>query len=279
MARIKVLCDSACDIPDAELAQYGIGLVSLSIRFGDEEFIDRVNLTPHDFWLRCSQSKTLPETAAPSPGAFQLAYEAAADDGYDGVVVVTLSSELSATHQSATLAAAAVRDRIDVRVVDTRAVSMAQGLIAIDVAERALTGQGLDELEAHATSLVGKVGVLAMLNTLEHLIKGGRVGGARALLGQVLSIKPLLKLADGIVTEGGRQRTTARALKTIADEARRHAPLARLALIHGESPEVGALRDLVADIDTRHPLIVADIGPTVGTHGGPGLIGLTWLEA
>lgn len=279
MTRIRVITDSACDIPEGDARRLDIDIVSLSIRFGDDEFTDRVDLTPSAFWAKCKASKTLPETAAPSPGAFQAAYERAKDDGCDGVVVLTLSALLSATHQSAVIASEAVASSIDVRVVDTKAVSMAQGLLAIDVAEAALSGKTLDELVEHAQALVPKVGVVAMLDTLEHLIKGGRVGGARALLGQVLSIKPLLELKDGVVAEAGRQRTRAKALVAIAEVAKTHTPLRRLALVHGASSEVKALEALVAGVATEYPLIVTDMGPVVGTHGGPGIIGLCWVEA
>jgi DegV family protein with EDD domain len=279
VARIRVITDSACDIPEEIARRLDIDIVSLSIRFGDDEFIDRVDLSPAEFWAKCKASKTLPETAAPSPGAFQAAYERAKADGCDGVIVLTLTSLLSATHQSAVIACEAVAGSIDVRVVDTRAVSMAQGLLAIDVAEVAATRVSLDLLVEHAESLVNKVGVVAMLDTLEHLIKGGRVGGARALLGQVLAIKPLLELKDGVVAEAGRQRTRAKALVAIVEVVKSHQPLRRLALVHGASNEVPALETLVADIPTEFPLIVTDMGPVVGTHGGPGIIGLCWIEA
>jgi DegV family protein with EDD domain len=127
--------------------------------------------------------------------------------------------------------------------------------------------------------LTSKVGVIAMLDTLEHLVKGGRVGGARALLGQVLSIKPLLELKDGVVAEAGRQRTRAKALAAIVEVTKSHAPLRRLALVHGDSSEVKALETLAAGISTDHPIIVTDMGPVVGTHGGPGIIALCWIEA
>ncbi len=279
MARVRVITDSACDIPEEDARRLDIDIVSLSIRFGDDEFTDRVDLTPNQFWAKCKASKTLPETAAPSPGAFQAAYERAKADGCDGVLVLTLSALLSATHQSAVIARDAVGDVIAVRVVDTRAVSMAQGLLAIDVAEFALTGADLDQLVERAESLVPKVGVVAMLDTLEHLIKGGRVGGARALLGQVLSIKPLLELKDGVVAEAGRQRTRAKALVAIAEVARSHTPLRRIALVHGASSEVKALEALVAQIPADFPLLTTDMGPVVGTHGGPGIIGICWVEA
>jgi fatty acid kinase fatty acid binding subunit len=278
MARIRVVTDSACDIPEEIARRLNIDIVSLSIRFGDEEFTDRVDLSPEAFWAKCKASKTLPETAAPSPGAFQAAYERAQADSCDGVIVLTLSALLSATNQSAVLGSEAVADKLPVRVVDTKAVSMAQGLLVIDVAEMAATGADLDQLVAHAESLVAKVGVVAMLDTLEHLIKGGRVGGARALLGQVLSIKPLLELKDGVVAEAGRQRTRSKALVAIAEVAKSHAPLKRLALVHGASSEVATLEALVKDVSTENPIIVTDMGPVVGTHGGPGIIGLCWIE-
>jgi len=279
VARVRVITDSAADVPEEYARRLGIDIVSLNIRFGDEEYVDRVDLTPAQFWAKCKASKTLPETSAPAPGAFQQAYERAHADGCDGVIVLTLSALLSATHQSATLASQSVAERIDVRVVDTKAVSMAEGLMAIEIAEAAAGGADLDQLVERATALITKVSVVAMLDTLDHLVKGGRVGGARALLGQVLSIKPLLELKDGVVAEAGRQRTRAKALVAIADVARAHAPLRRLALVHGASSEVANLEALVADIKPEFDLIVTDIGPVVGTHGGPGIIGLCWVEA
>ncbi|MFI5035686.1 MAG: DegV family protein [Acidimicrobiales bacterium] len=276
MSGVRVITDSAADLPAGVADDLGVDMVSLTIRFGDEEFTDRVDLSPDQFWARCKASKVLPETAAPAPGAFQRAYETARDAGYSGAIVPTLSAALSATHQSATLAAQAVAD-FPVRVVDTQAVSMAQGLMVIDLAERARAGASLDELEATALALTPRVGVCAMLDTLEHLVKGGRVGGARALLGQVLNIKPLLELRDGLVAEAGRQRTRARALAAICDVARRHAPLERLAVVHGAAPDLDAFLAMAGQIPSAHPLLVSDIGPTVGTHAGPGIIGLCWV--
>lgn len=278
MSRIRVVTDSASDLPQEYANRLDIDVVSLTIRFGDEEFIDRVDLSPEEFWAKCKASKTLPETAAPSPGAFQAAYERAKADGFDGVLVLTLSSLLSATHQSASLAAEAVGDAIEVRVIDTLSVSMGQGLIAIDLAETAKSGADLDELERRAGVLMKKGGVVAALDTLEHLIKGGRVGGAKALLGQVLSIKPLVELKDGVVAEAGRQRTRAKALAAVANVAAAHAPLRRLALIHGACSDVATLQELIKDIPSEFPVILTDIGPVVGTHGGPGIMGLTWIE-
>jgi DegV family protein with EDD domain len=279
MTRIRIVTDSASDLPEEYTQRLDIDVVSLTIRFGDEEFTDLVDLSTDAFWAKCKSSKTLPETSAPSPGAFQAAYEGAKRDGCDGVLVLTLSSMLSATHQSASVAADAVRDLIDVRVIDTATVSMGQGLIVLDVAELAATGAELDQLVERTEVLMKKTGVVATLDTLEHLIKGGRVGGAKALIGQVLSIKPLVEITGGVVAEAGRQRTRAKALSAVAKVAASHAPLRRLALIHGACHDVATLEALIEDVASEFPVIVADIGPTVGTHGGPGIIGLTWIEA
>ena len=137
MAHVRVISDSSCDLPEEIVQKLDIEIVSLSIRFGDEEFTDRVDLSPAEFWAKCKASKALPATAAPSPGAFQAAYERALKDGCDGVIAITLSAALSATHQAAVIASEAVSETIPVRVVDSKAASMALGLLVIDVAEAA----------------------------------------------------------------------------------------------------------------------------------------------
>ena len=281
MARIRVVTDSASDVPDDVAARLDIDVVSLTIRFGDEEFVDRVELTPEAFWAKCKTSKTLPETSAPSVGAFQAAYERAKADGCDGVLVLTLSSLLSATYQSANLAADTMKGLIEVRVVDTLNVSMGQGLVAIDCAELAATGATLADVAERANALLPKSGVVGTIDTLEHLIKGGRIGGAKALIGQVLSIKPLVELKGGVVAEAGRQRTRAKALAAVAAATATHAPLRRLALVHGACSEtdVAALLALATEIKSEFPIIVGDIGPVVGTHAGPGIIALTFVES
>jgi DegV family protein with EDD domain len=149
MARIRIVTDTACDL-SAEVAEaHGITLVPLSIRFGNEEFVDGRDLTTAEFWARCKASDVLPETAAPSPGAFQEAFLAAAAEGYDGVLSISISGGVSATFQAATAAAKAVADTIEVRTVDSRSMTMGLGLICLDTADLASTGAGLDTLVDH----------------------------------------------------------------------------------------------------------------------------------
>ncbi len=277
MARIKIITDSASDLPVDEATRLNVDVIPLSIRFGDEEFVDRRDITPTAFWERCASSDALPETAAPSPGAFQDAFTQAQADGFDGVVIIAISSKLSATYQSALAAKEAMGD-YPVEVIDSQAVTMAEGLLVITVAEAASKGASFDECVTLTKSLIPRLGVVGALDTLEHLKRGGRIGSAAALLGSMLSIKPLLTLRDGEVVEDGRQRTRAKALDHLARDAAEASPFERLAVVHGAADDAVRLITMLAHIECDTPLVVTDIGPVVGTHAGPGIIGVCWIE-
>ena len=201
---VRIVTDSSCDLPQDVADALGIAIVPLSIRFGDDEFIDRTTITSTDFWRRCHESSELPQTAAPSPGQFEETYRRLQAEGATGIVAVCLSSSLSFTMQSAELAAKAVAGNISVRVVDSRNASLGVGLIAVECAERAKAGDSLDSIEALAKSLVPHTKVFGALDTLENLKKGGRIGGAKAMLASALSIKPLIEVRGGEVEEAGK---------------------------------------------------------------------------
>ena len=278
MSGIRVVTDSACDLTDALADSHKVAVVPLTIRFGDEEFVDRQTLSIDDFWKRCSASPVLPETAAPSPGAFRDAFLSAADDGCDGVVCLNISSGLSGTYQSAVTAARDVADRIPVRTIDTRSVSMGQGLIVLAAADRAAEGATLDEVAALAESLVPLSKVYGVVATLEHLEKGGRIGGARALLGSLLSIKPVVQVTDGVVEEESKQRTRSRSLRYLADKVRDAGPLRQLAVCNGNAEDIDDFVAMLTGVASDDPLVVVDLGPVVGTHAGPGTVGVCLLK-
>lgn len=272
---IAIVTDSACDLPDDVATQHSIEVVPLTIRFGDEELVDRVDLTPTEFWARCAASPTLPETAAPAPGQFEAAYRRAALRGAPGVVVVTLSGALSATMESAMLAARDVAGKIDVRVVDSRSVTLGQGMIAVELARRAEAGADLDELESVGHDLARRGRVWGALDTLENLRKGGRIGNARALLGTVLSIKPIVEVRDGVVEQGGKQRTRSKALAFLVETVRSYGTITNLAVLHADTSDVD---QFVAMLAEHYPgeIIVGDIGPVIGAHAGRGTIGVAF---
>ena len=278
MASVRVVTDSACDLLDATLTELGIGLVSLRIRFGDEEMVDRVELSTKDFWARCASSAQLPSTAAPSPGQFQEAFEAMAAAGADGVVCVNLSSKLSATIEAARQAARALEGKIPVRVVDSLSVSLGQGLVATEAAKAASAGASLDEVEAVAEQAVRDMKLYGAIDTLENLKKGGRIGGARALLGSVLAIKPVIEVRDGVVEEESKQRTRNRSLRYLADKVRAAGAVSRLAVFSADAPDLDQFLAMLEDVKPAEgQILLGDVGPVIGSHAGPGAIGVAWL--
>lgn len=276
-APIRIVTDSACDLPPELAERHGIGIVPLTVRFGDEELVDRRDLTPTQFWDRLSRSEVLPETAAPAPGAFEAAYRKAADDGCDGVVCVTISAGLSATYEAAQLAAQAMGDSIPVQVVDSRAVTLAQGLMAVRAAERAAAGAGIDDVVRELHDLVRRSRTFAALDTLENLKKGGRIGGAQAFLGSMLSIKPIIQVSEGKVAPESRQRTRGKALRYLAEKVRQHEPVDTLAVMHGDAPDLDEMLDLLSSAHPREDIVVGDVGAVIGTHTGPRVMGVIFF--
>ena len=189
---------------------------------------------------------------------------------------VTLSSALSATYQSAQLAADAVKGDIDVRVVDSRAVTIAQGLLAIAGAQAAAAGKTLDEVEQIVAAKVPNMRVFAALDTLENLKKGGRIGGAQALLGSMLSIKPLVDLSTGTVEEAGRTRTRKKAFAWLRDTVARSGEIENLRVIHGEAPDIDEFLAMLTDVVDLSTVQIGSIGPVIGTHGGPRVVGVAF---
>ena len=277
---VRIVTDSSCDLPEETAADLGIVIVPLSIRFGDEEFIDREDLTPAEFWTRCVNSPTLPETAAPAPGLFEAAYRSLAGEGATGVVVLNLAADLSATMQSAELAARTIAEDdsvdVDVRVVDSRTATIGLGTIVVACAKAARDGATVDDIEQLAGVLAARTRVFGTLDTLENLKKGGRIGNAKALLATALSIKPMIEIADGQVEEAGKQRTRSKALRHLISKLQSYGgEIDNLAIMHADCSDVDIFVDMVkAEYDGE--IIVGDIGPVVGAHAGRGTIGFAF---
>jgi DegV family protein with EDD domain len=264
---VKIVTDSACDLTDDEVASYGIEIVPLSIRFGDEEFIDREQLSTTEFYDRMATSEHLPQTAAPAPGQFDQAFRRALDGGADQVVCVNLSRKVSATMESAEAGARGVDG--DIRV------TCGLGTIVLAAAQAASDGASADDITAVVADLSARTRVYAVLDTLENLKKGGRIGNAQALLGSMLSIKPLLDFSSGEVEEAGKQRTRKKALawlrSTVTDNADN---IDRLAIAHAMADDIDAFVAQVAADTGRNDIRVDVVGPVVASHGGPGLVGV-----
>jgi len=278
MAAVRIVTDSACDLTAEEANALDVEIVPLSIRFGDKEFTDRVDLSVEEFYRRLSESAELPETAAPSPGAFEQAFRRAAEKGADAVVCINLSSELSATIQSAQNAARAVKDVVDVRVVDSRSITMGLGAQVMAAAEAARRGDDADTIVAMVEDQAARTKVIGCLDTLENLKKGGRIGNAQHLLGNLLSIKPLIDVSTGKVEEAGKARTRKKALQWLADRLLEEPAVERLCVCHGEAPDLDEFLGLIASRFPREEIHIALIGAVIGTHGGPRVMGVTWQQ-
>ena len=272
---VRVVTDSACDLPDDLIERDGIEVVPLTIRFGKEELVDRKELSTDEFWRRLADSDVLPETSAPSAGAFEAAFRRQIADGATGIICINLSSKLSATMQSAQVAAQAVQPDCPVVVVDSLMVSMGLGSLCLTAARRAADGDSLESVVANVTDRRNRSKLYGTLDTLEFLKKGGRVGNARALLGSMLAIKPVLEVRDGEVEEAGKVRTRSKALRLLVDRVK-EGPFENLAVLHGNAPDLDELLDLLEPLTPRDEIVIGQIGPVIGTHAGPRVIGVTF---
>ena len=276
---IRIVTDSSCDLPDDVIARHRIEIVPLTIRFGEEELIDREQLTSDEFWHRLTTGQTLPETAAPSVGRFQQAFTRLVSAGADGIVVICISSKISATIQSATLAAEQFTAGIPLRVIDSGLVSAALGLAAIEAAEAAAAGGSIDEVETAGRSACERGRIFATPDTLEYLRRGGRIGGAAALIGGLLDVKVLIGFEDGKVAGVGRVRSRKRALAAVLDHVRENAgSIAHLAVVHSDPAEFTDFLDNLSQVYQGEAMLCR-FGPVVGTHIGPGAIGVTYLAS
>jgi len=274
---VRIVTDSSADLPADEVERLGVAVVPLSIRFGDREYTDGVDLTVGQFYENLASSTALPETSAPAPGAFEAAFRRQAEAGADAVVCINLSSGLSATSQSARNAATGV-EGLDVRVVDSRSITAGLGTQVTVAANAAAEGASADEIVALVESMVARTHVYGALDTLDNLKKGGRIGGAQALLGSMLSIKPLLDISSGEVEEAGKARTRRKALEWLRDRVFEQPAVEHLCVAHGMAPDLDDMLRLLEPRYAADAIRITTIGPTIGTHGGPRVMGVTWLD-
>ena len=279
MSGVRIVTDSACDLTTEEAAELGVEIVPLSIRFGSQEFTDRVELTVEDFYRRMAESSDLPETAAPSPGSFEQAFRAAVSAGADTVICINLSGGLSATVESARNAARGVEGEIDVRVVDSRTLTAGQATIVIEAARAAQQGRPVDEILALVDDLASRTRVYAALDTLDNLKKGGRIGGAQHLVGSLLAIKPLINVTGGHVEEASKQRTRKKALQWLRDQLYQEQGVTHLSVYDGEAPDVEEFLEMIADRFPLDQIRTGRIGAVIGAHGGPRVLGICYVVA
>jgi len=277
MAGVRIVTDSACDLTAEETDRYGIEVVPLSIRFGEDEFEDRTELSVEGFYGLMEQRSELPETAAPSPGKFEAAFRRQAEAGADAVVCINLSSDLSATMAAARNAARALEGELPVHVVDSKSITAGLGTQVLLAAERAADGASAEDVVALVEDLRTRTHVIGCLDTLDNLKKGGRIGGAQAMIGSLLSIKPMVDISTGVVEEAGKHRTRKKSLEALRDKVLAGRPVEHLAVVHGMAPDIDVMTRLLDAEGLEYRL--GHIGAVIGSHGGPRVVGACWLES
>ena len=274
-----LVLDSTADFPDAQIRFPNMRVVPLYVRFGEESFRDYVELDPHGFYERLRSAPELPTTSQPTPQDFVSVYHALAR--YERIYSLHISSKLSGTFQSATLAAADEGDRV--RLVDTESASVGIGMLAIaiqELLERGTTDEEIEELvEAHRE----RAGILFTVDTLEFLAKGGRIGRGKALMGSLLNVKPILAIEDGEVVPVTRARGRAKAFDEFRkrfEAATTDGPGLGIGIAHAEAEDAAEqLREIVLAARPQAEVkLVTSLGAVVGTHAGPGTIGFFWFQ-
>jgi DegV family protein with EDD domain len=275
---VRIVCDSTADLDAAFLAAHSVTVVPLKVIIGDEVLEDGVDIQPSELYARMQSSTLMPRTSQPTPAEFETVFARLTATG-DPLVCTTISAGLSGTYTSAVQARAALPER-DIRVLDSRSVAVGHYAVAIAAVRAAESGAGPERVEAAATGVIASQRLLFTVETLEYLRRGGRIGGARALLGSVLDVKPILEIRDGLIEAADRVRTYSRAIERLAqDVAGAAAEWGGAAVVvgHAARPEIAAqLADRIQPSIGGTELTVIEVGPVIGVHGGPGAIGVSF---
>ncbi|HVC86752.1 MAG TPA: DegV family protein [Gaiellaceae bacterium] len=276
-----IVLDSTADFPDAPQRFPNFRIVPLYVRFGDESFKDYVDMTPDRFYERLQSDPVLPTTSQPTPGDFLATYEELAPH-YERILSIQISSTLSGTFASAQAAAELLGGDI-VRVIDSRTVAASLALLAIGAQDRLVRGTSDEEIDAFVARYQREHHLLFTVSTLDYLAKGGRIGRAAALAGNLLNVKPILTIRDGEVIPLKRVRGNAKAFaefRELFEATSTDSPSLKVGIAHAAAPErLEALRELVERTRPQARIEIATpLGPVVGTHAGPGTVGFFWFD-
>lgn len=273
---IKIVTDSTCYLPLDTVEEFELRIVPLNVHFGEDQiFQEGLTLNNDQFYTMLAESPELPTTSQPSPGQFRDVFAELTEAGHD-VLCIVISSQLSGTYQSARDARRMLPDA-NIVVIDSYFVAAALGLMVVTAAEMAAEGHSMDEIVARVEQMRRDMKLYFVVDTLEYLQKGGRIGAASAFLGTLLKVKPILTLDDGIVKPLDKVRSKRKAVQRLLDELESHVspgqPVQAI-VMHAQVPD--EVRDLEAEVRRRfncQRTIFGEVGPVVGVHAGPGVLG------
>lgn len=276
---VRIVTDSTADLPADQAEALGITVVPLTVFFGDEAYLDNVDLDTAGFYEKLQASKDLPRTSQPSPAKFQEAYSKLISEGADGILSVHLSGKLSGTFQSARTASESLTDeerRVPIEVIDSENISAAMSMAVLRAAVEARDGLGLEELKTNLLDRLKRTRLLAVLDTLEYVKRGGRIGAASAVLGNMLSVKPIISLKEGEVVTVERPRTRGKAFDRMAQILKESGQIEQIAIAESNEQVGKQLVEALKPVyDDQIPIY--KLGPVIGTHTGPGAVALTYI--
>ncbi len=278
---VKIVTDSTSDLTPEIASELGITVVPLNVHFtteiGTETYRDGVDLKAEDFYRRLAQNKTLPTTSAPAPGTFVEVYDKLAKET-DEIMAITISSKLSATYKAALDAKELMKSKARLEVIDSFSAMIGLGLIVISAAKAAKAGANLDEVIDVVHSSMGRVDFRLAFDTLEYLMKGGRIGKAQAFLGSALKVNPILTIRDGLTEGVTRVRCRAKAVDHLCDFGMSFPDIEEIAIEDATTPDEAKI--LAERLGSKFPsqrIYLMKVGPVIGTHVGPHVLGVAVL--
>ena len=272
---VKIVTDSSADIPPQLLKELDISVVPLYVRFGNDVFRDNVDISNKEFYKKLVDGEIFPATSQPTPLDFKQVYEELAKDA-DGIVSIHLSAKLSGTIPSALQARESMQSSCPIEIIDSLAITGGLAMICLAAARAAKAGATMEEVVKIANEAVPEIHFMVLFDTLKYLAKGGRIGKAKGLMGAMLNIKPLIGLKDGEVVPLGKARSYSKGMEQqyeFIEKAVREGEIKELTVMYNTSPdEANALIERIAPLYPREKIITGEIGPILGTHGGPNML-------
>lgn len=276
---IRIVTDSSADLPPELAERWSITVVPCNVMLGDAGYKDGVDISPDDLYRHLADGDHYPTTSQPSAADFQPVYEALIEQGHS-VLSIHVSGKLSGTLNSAEQAKASIERGAEIQIIDSQLASIPMGLVVLAAAQLADDGASLDEVATQVAADLPLTKCYFLLDTLEYLQKGGRIGKAQAFVGSILNVKPILGLENGEVLPIGRARNRQRGLRRLLELAHQAAPLTRLAVIHSTEPLLAqGLRMELSDLLPEDQIVSARFGATLGAYIGPGAVGVALTRA
>ncbi len=275
---VKIVTDSLSDITSDVAKSLGITVVPLVVLFGHEAYLDRVTISTDEFYRRLVNGNVWPTTTQPTPKAFADVYDKLAAET-DEILVISISSKMSGTYQSATGAKNLLTKKVRVEVIDSQTVAMGLGLVVLEAARRAQAGAKLNELTDFVKAALLRSHLLIYFDTLKYLAKGGRIGKASGLLGSLLSVKPLATVKDGEITPITRVRSFAAGMDHIYNSVAGFSSIDALAVEHTTNPaEAEMMTERLGAVVPKEKIVRSTVSPVIGVYAGPGALAVTVLE-